>query len=196
MAEALIGGSGMPVPALGGARSEGFAAVDELPIRAMLAVRGDLGSQAVHDAVRAAAGTDLPDRLSLVRDGEALTCWMSPDELLSILPWDRRADALEALSSTLGDDALVADVSDMRSAFRVSGPASRDVLAKLVPLDLSPDAFGPHAFRRTRLGQVAAALWTDADGRGFDVVCMRSQARYAFDLLSNAARHGEVGFHR
>ncbi|MEX0340146.1 MAG: sarcosine oxidase subunit gamma, partial [Arenibacterium sp.] len=91
--------------------------------------------------------------------------------------------------------ALAVNVSDARAVFRVSGPATRDVLGKICPLDLSPGAFGPGDFRRTRMAQIAAALWMEEDG-SIGIICFRSMAQYVFDLLSVAAQEGsEVGYH-
>jgi sarcosine oxidase subunit gamma len=75
----------------------------------------------------------------------------------------------------------------------VSGAGAREVLAKLCPVDLSPDAFTPGMFRRTRMAQVPAAFWLDAEDT-FHLICFRSVADYAFNLLKTAALPGgEVG---
>jgi sarcosine oxidase subunit gamma len=46
--------------------------------------------------------------------------------------------------------------------------------------------------RRTRLGQIAAALWKPAEGE-IRLVCFRSVAQYAFDLLAEAAASPRIG---
>ena len=196
MAEMLTGGSGaahaMP---LGDRKFGGLAVVEEMAPRAMILVRGDLGDGSLAEAVRAATGARMPDRLGLSRGGDATVCWMSPDELLLMHPIGEREGVVEWLSGALGEvHRLVADVSDMRALFRVSGPRARDTLSKLVPLDVSPATFGEDAFRRTRLAQVAAALWMEDEA--FGVMVMRSHAEYAFGVLRAAAEHGEVDFHR
>ena len=67
-------------------------------------------------------------------------------------------------------------------------------MAKLAPVDLSPDAFKLGMFRRTRMAQVAAAFWM-VDDTTFQIVCFRSNAQYVLDLLKVAAQKGsEVGF--
>ena len=196
MAEILPGGSGAaPAMPLGDRKFGGLAVIEEMPARTMILVRGDPGDGILAEAVRDAAGVGMPDRLSLRRGENATVCWMSPDEFLLMAPAGDREETVERLSRALGGGHhLVADVSDMRVLFRVSGPRARDTLAKLVPLDLSPAAFGADTFRRTRLAQVAAALWVE-DGT-FGVMVMRSLAEYAFGVLRAAAQHGEVGFHR
>ena len=42
-----------------------------------------------------------------------------------------------------------------------NGVKSRELMAKLTPADLHPDVFGLGMFRRSRLGQVAAAFWLE-----------------------------------
>ena len=86
---------------------------------------------------------------------------------------------------------LAVNVSDARAVFRISGAHSRDVLAKLAPVDLSPDSFTPGMIRRTRLAQVPAAFWIE-DGDSFRLVCFRSVAQYVFDLLKTAAEAGSA----
>ena len=196
MAEMLTGGSGAaPAMPLGDRKFGGIAVVEEMAPRAMILVRGDFRDDALAEAVRAATGAGMPDRLGLSRGGDATVCWMSPDELLLMHPIGEREGVVERLSGALGEvHHLVADVSDMRALFRVSGPRARATLAKLVPLDLSPSAFGGDAFRRTRLAQVAAALWMEDEA--FGVMVLRSHAEYAFGVLRAAAEHGEVDFHR
>ena len=77
---------------------------------------------------------------------------------------------------------------------RVSGPNAREVLAKLSPVDLSPGAFGVGDLRRSRIAQVAAAYWMDAED-SFRIVCFRSVAEYVYGVLKTAAAEGsEVGY--
>jgi len=91
-----------------------------------------------------------------------------------------------------GGHYLAENLSDARALIHVSGPYAREVMAKLAPVDLHPDTYQVGDFRRTRLGQVAAAFWmTDADT--FAVICFRSVADYTFKLLAASAKGGAVG---
>ena len=101
-------------------------------------------------------------------------------------------DTLAALVTALkGHHALVADMSDARRLFHLTGPdaALRDTLARLCPVDMR--AFQLGEIRRTRLAQIAAAFWMGEEGR-LDLICFRSVAQYAEDLLSDAAGKGVV----
>ncbi len=180
--------------ALPGATFSGIVRVEEAGLRGMVTLRADLGAAKVKKAVKDAIGTDIPATRKAAHAGGRGALWMSPDELLLLVP-HAEAPALAArLGKALaGVHHLAVEVSDARAVFRLTGDldAAREVLAKLTPTDVSPAAFGAGEVRRTKLGQVAAAFWIE-DG-GITVVSFRSVARYVFDLLSNAAE-GEVGY--
>jgi sarcosine oxidase subunit gamma len=179
--------------ALPGAAFEGYVTVREAGLRGMVTLRADLSDAKVKAAVRKVAGVALPGRRQIaLKDGRGAG-WMSPDELLILVPHAEAGAAAQALSEALGGiHHLVADVSDARAVFRVEGAAAREVMAKLTPADVAPHAFGEGELRRTRLAQVAAAFWIE-DG-GFTVVCFRSVAQYVFDILRlSATPGGEVG---
>jgi sarcosine oxidase subunit gamma len=161
----------------------------------MVTLRGDLASPALADAVRAATNCTLPDPRSIVFDGDSAAAWMSPDELMLFTTPGAAADTAAAISRALaGSHHLAADVSDARSLFRLTGPGAREVLAKGAPVDLAPEAFGPGDFRRTRLGQVAAAFWC-SEPDTFDMMCFRSVGGFVADWLANAARPGSLPGH-
>lgn len=179
------------VTALNGAASrEGIATIVEVPAQGMITLRGDLGSAGVKAAATSVAPVDFPQQGQARCVDDTGICWMSPDEALVLCPYDQVGAHLETIKAKLGDGhALAVDVSDARAVFDVSGAAARDVMAKLVPVDLAPDVFGQGMFRRTRMAQVPVAFWLH-DTDIFRIVCFRSQARYVFDLLKVAAKPG------
>jgi sarcosine oxidase subunit gamma len=163
--------------------------------RGMLAIKGDLASDGLRAAVREATGVESPGPLGVVGSGRATLLWMAPDELLALVEAGDAAEALDDLRArTAHLHALVEDVSDMRAAFVIEGAATRDVLSRLTPADVSPVALPPGRVRRTRLGQVAAALWLPEEGRA-EVLCFRSVADYVFALLEDAAASEPLGLH-
>lgn len=182
------------VTALGGAQYAGYATITEQPARGMITLRGNLAEVAVKNAATGVAGVDMPDQRACRIVGPRGIAWMSPDELLVMVPDDEVASTVTTMTETLaGQHSLVVDVSDARALFRIEGPGAREALAKLSPVDLSPAAFGPGQIRRTRLGHVPVAFWMVGDD-AFELVCFRSVAQYVFDLLKAAAEPGgEVG---
>jgi len=138
-------------------------------------------------------GVKFPDQGQANSDGDKGLCWMSPDELLVLVPYAEAADAIAKIDAALsGTHYLAENVSDARALIVVEGSYAREVIAKLAPADLHPDSFQPGDFRRTRLGQVAAAFWM-RDEDTFEVICFRSVAGYTFDLLAMSAKSGAVG---
>ena len=184
-----------PATATGGAGySDGIASIRELPARGMISLRGDLSAAALRKAVTDAAGLGLPERGTLTIGADRAVAWMSPDELLLMCPYAGVPQALEQIGSRMAKmHGLAVNVSDARAVFAVAGPRAREVIAKLAPVDMSPEAFTPGMFRRTRMAQVPAAFWMQEDGAVI-VVCFRSVGQYMFDLLKTAAQPGsEVG---
>ena len=183
------------VSALNHARFDGIAHVAETGLQGMITLRGDLSSPAVKKAVTAVAGTGVPKQREAAIDGTNGVAWMSPDELLLLCAYDQAPTMVATLEKALaGAHSLAVNVSDARAMFAVSGPAAREVLAKLCPVDMSPDAFKPGMFRRTRMAQVPAAFWMDGEGT-IRIVCFRSVAWYVFGLLKAAAQKGsEVAY--
>ncbi|WP_439560390.1 sarcosine oxidase subunit gamma [Roseinatronobacter sp.] len=174
--------------ALPGAHFAGFVTVSEAGLRGMITVRGDLSSTAIAAAVSDAMGLDIPAQRRVSLAGDKAAAWMSPDEVLLILPYDQAAAVADTLAQALaGEFATVANVSDARAVFTLQGAAVFDALAKICPVDFSDFAEGQ--IRRTRAAQVAAAVWMSGPEQ-VTVVCFRSVAQYMFDLLSAAAAPG------
>lgn len=144
----------------------------------MITLRGELS------VLAKAAGMGVPaQRMSVTSEGCRLN-WMSPDELLLVCPHAEVGDRAAALTKALeGAFATVADVSDARAVFDLTGSLSEVALAHLVPVDFARMA--PTEVRRTRMAQVPAALWRE--GAGWRVVCFRSVADYVHALLADAA---------
>ena len=176
------------VSALQGKSASGFATVTEAGLQGMITLRGDLKSAKLKKAVKAATGVDVPAQRRIAMNGDKGAGWMSPDELLILVPYAQAHATVEALSKALeGEHHLVADVSDARAMFRIKGAKADQVLMKLCPVDLPTLAEGE--LRRTRAAQVAAALWK-SDKDEFTLVSFRSVAGYVFGALEVSARTG------
>lgn len=176
-----------PISALNHVSFDGFANIREIGPLGMISLRATADLPGLADAVRAATGCDLPGVRRIVTNGASAAGWMSPDEYLLILPYDRTGAAMAAIGDALkGQHHLAVVVSDARAVFRVDGEKAAQVIAKLCPVDL--ETLAPGELRRSRTAQVAAAFWRDE--AGFTLVCFRSVAGYVFDLLRHSALHG------
>ena len=182
------------VSALGGKAYSGEVSVRDAGLQGMITLRGDFEDESIGATVQHFIGVDLPDTLQVSqgKDGRA-ALWMSPDELLLVVPYDQAASLATQMAEALGDaHALVANVSDARAVFDLSGPFAGEVLAKVVPIDMAPDALGAGTVRRTRIAQVPAALWLSGADR-YTIVCFRSVADYVFEVLETSIKGGPVG---
>lgn len=165
--------------------AEALATITEIAAPGMIQIRADLDRAG--DAIAEAAGLAIPAQTRFSAAGDRWLGWMSPDELLLILPRDEVAATIAALNDALaGEHALVVDVSDMRAGFDVIGNGADQVLAKLSPVDFGQLA--GDGVRRTRLAQVSCAFWP-VNG-GYRVVGFRSVADYMRGLLLGASRPG------
>ncbi|MBQ2263534.1 MAG: sarcosine oxidase subunit gamma [Loktanella sp.] len=181
------------ISALQGRMVPGEVTVREAGLRGMITLRGDLSDAALRGICTDVTGQDFPDRGKISAEGETAMCWMSPDEILILLPYAQVTGALGRIDAALqGQHHLAENVSDARALIFVEGEFAREVMAKVTPVDLHPAHFGPGDFRRSRLSQVPAAFWMP-DEDTFAVICFRSVAEYAFDLLVASAKGGRVG---
>lgn len=180
-----------PVAPLGNASFDGFCKIQEIGPLGMISLRASSDVKELAKAVKAAVGTKLPAQRRIEVVGDSSCAWMSSDEYLLILPYDKTGAAMEAIAKAMGSaHHLAAVVSDARAVFRVEGDKANQVLAKLCPVDF--EKLEPGEVRRTRAAQVAAAFWQQ-DG-GFTVVCFRSVASYMMGLLTHSATKGSELF--
>lgn len=183
------------VSALPRARYSGLVDLAEAGLTGMITLRGDLASAKLAKAVKQATGAALPAVRRIEGGTKGQAAWMSPDELLLLVPYAGVSEVVAKLETALaGEFATVANVSDARAMFRLSGPQARDVLAKVCPVDFHDFAVGE--LRRSRAAQVAAAVWRE-DEETWHLVCFRSVAQYVWDMLATLAQPGgEVGLYR
>ncbi len=161
--------------------------VQKLELRGMITLRCDVSRTT--DIL----GLGVPAVGRIVTHERCALAWMSPDEVLLLLPPEDVGAAIKQISEQFQEvHHLVVDVSDARALFALTGTGAREVIAKLAPVDMHADSFGPGQFRRSRLGQVAAAFWM-TDSNDIHLICFRSVADYVTALLEQSAKDGPVG---
>lgn len=165
-----------------------LATVTAAPPMGMISLRGDPADPAVAAAVRSATGLAVPGQRAILRDGARAVAWMSPDELLLMLPADAVAGALAVPDAA---HITLADVSCARAVFRIHGPRADEVVMKLCPVDIARLPQGE--IRRTRAAQIAVALWRSGPSE-ITLMCFRSVAGHARALLETAAQPGGAVF--
>lgn len=172
------------------------AYIDIVPVMGIgqITLRADLGDATVGAAVQVAMGLNVPSALSVTHSADRRVVWMSPDELLLIMP---RADLFavkDQLDQALaGQHAMVLDASDTRATVRLTGTKVADVLAKGAPVDTSDHGFPPGTARRTHMAGLSVAIWR-LDATTWEVVTFRSYAHHLWAWLHKAATPGsDVG---
>lgn len=170
---------------------EGAIKVERFEGFGMITLRGDFSDDVVRQVVEARLAP-IPTVRGVTVGRTGMLTWMSPDELLAVVPVADAGRVTNELEVELAKShALVVNVSDARAVFRLTGRGAREVLAKGAPVDVSASAFGPGQIRRTRLGQVACAFWMSGDDQ-FDLICFSSVSGFVFDWLKTASIDGSL----
>lgn len=170
--------------------------IRELPFLTQLDVRVDPAAPEATEAARV-LGVALPTTANTAVSGAdgVEVLWLGPDEWLVVAPPDQAA--LEpALREALGSAGAVVDVSAHRTTITVSGPLTRDVLARGCSLDLDPRISPAGTCVQTLLALAGVILVVreglTQDGAGEVHLLVRSSfARYLADWLLDACREYE-----
>lgn len=175
--------AGFCEPGKGASGTAAVALAERGPLT-LLILHADPQARRVVNALKRAIGTALPRPAGAVASagGTTILC-LGPDRLLAIAPHD--ADGLAPAFAAAG--AAVTDVSHGYKGMRVAGPAAREVLSALSPLDLRPRSLAADRCAQTGLRTVPAILHLRADGESFDLYVMRSYAASVWDWLADAA---------
>ena len=169
---------------------EGYVSLRQVTDQGMVSVRASIASKKVRETLKNVTGVAMPGQMGANAKGRNGLLWMSPDEALVLVPNYQASAVASEIGKTLSNvHALVVDVSDARAVFELNGQGAAEVISKLAPADIM--ALAPNQLARTRLAQVAAALWkVDADIMG--IICFRSVQDYVFDILSMSIKNGRV----
>jgi sarcosine oxidase subunit gamma len=130
---------------------------------------------------------DLPMTPRRAADGPVHFIWAGPGRWLAAAPDQSPATFESDLRGALLGLASVTSQSDGRSIIRVSGPKAREALAKGVPLDLDPRAFGPGDTAMTVVAHINVHLWQCDTAPTYDFAVFRSFAGSFCEWLLDAA---------
>ncbi|APH53396.1 Sarcosine oxidase gamma subunit [Granulibacter bethesdensis] len=149
------------------------------------------GHSALRDAFLTGYGISLPEtgKRSAVPGMEVL--WNGSEQYL-VIGHDPDQALASGIQAAVGRNASVTEQSDGRVIFYLSGTAIRDVLAKLVPIDLHPRSFGPEHTAITTMAHVTVQIWRSDQVNGFHLAIPRSYAEYAIAMMTEAAREWQA----
>jgi heterotetrameric sarcosine oxidase gamma subunit len=160
-----------------------------LGLATVAARKGQAG--ALTDAVAGAYGVALPDGSRVAHGREVSFVGYGPGQWLAV----SESLANEALARDFGRRlkglASISDQSGGRTVLRLSGPRARDVLAKGLPIDLHPRAFGPGSAATSTISLMGVQLWQIDDAPSYDIALFRSlSASFWRWLTASAAEFG------
>ena len=160
--------------------------IEEVRDFGLVTLKANFLDTKICDLVTATTGICFP-KIGRISLGKKLSVgWMSIDEIAIILA-DSEADkiTLKMKTKLKSYNNLCVNVSDSRCCFRLCGHGWREVLSKGTPVNLNPTSFTIGSFRRTRLGNVAVAIWA-ADVDEAYLFSMRSVGSFVSDWLCMA----------
>jgi heterotetrameric sarcosine oxidase gamma subunit len=130
-------------------------------------------------------GIPSPDSLSFI--------WAGPGRWLAKTSAQSGATLEATLRNELSSVASVINQTDGRCVFRLSGLRLREVLAKGLPVDLDPRAFGPGDTALTLLGHISVHFWQLDPAPTYEFAVPRSfAASFCEWLFATAASYGLI----
>ena len=123
------------------------------------------GTAALAHALREHAGLMLPEPGCWVGDEALALLWCAPGQFLAV----GNAGAVERVAEVLRGAALLIDLTDARVVIRVSGRQVREVLGRLVPLDLHPRMMRSGCVASTVAAHISVQIWQIDDAPSYDV---------------------------
>lgn len=144
----------------------------------MLILRMRHAGAAQFNMLGAAFGVVWPSAPTACVQGAVSVFWLSPEEWL--IAGAEVSDVIEKCATACADAVYhLADISEGRVVFSVTGVRSRELIAKGCSLDLHPRVFGSGRCALTLLAQAPILIaLTDGQTDSFDVVADISLARY------------------
>ena len=133
-----------------------LALVHPCEVTTIIAARSS--ARAVTNALKTGFGITAPDmgRSSSAR-GISLHS-NAPDQWMAVSSSGQIGTLATRLEEKLGKLAMITDQSHGRVVMRMSGPRTRDVLAKGTPVDLRPASFKPGMCTPTQIGHVGVLI--------------------------------------
>jgi sarcosine oxidase subunit gamma len=165
-------------------------AMEPIGPRTVINLRGRIEDAGFAAAMKEASGAELPVTANRWNgDGGRAAIWLGPDEWLIVAADGEAAPLEQAIRAARpGDPWLsVVDLSQSYAALLLSGPRTRELLAKGCPLDLHPRAFGSGSCAQSTLAKARVLLRAVEDGAAVEVWFRNSFTDYAVRWLIDAS---------
>lgn len=159
---------------------------ETITMASFAAAKGKVGE--LCRVIRETYGAELPRRPARVEGAGIAFVWAGPDQWLALAERTGGRDLERELKPHLAGLASVVDQSDGRVVVRVSGPLAPEVLAKGVPIDLYPRAFGINGAAITHASHIGIIIWMVDDKPTYEMALFRSFADSFTHWLLESAR--------
>ncbi len=156
-----------------------------VPPRSIAGIASFRDQDRLHAALRAAFGAPAPATASFIQAGAVTLACVAPARFVAF--GDADADLPARLAKALDGLAAVTDQSDMWASWRVSGTSIRECLARVIPIDLAPDAFQVGQLALTRAGHLDVRVCR-VDEDAYEVAVTRSVAADLLHVLQEAQK--------
>jgi heterotetrameric sarcosine oxidase gamma subunit len=145
-------------------------------------------SAAVVRILTEALGVRPPEEPNVVASERRIKIlWLGPDRWLIVRQVDHpRGLASELIAQLPAGTAALVDLGAARCVFTISGPRSRDVLAKHLPLDLSESMFPTGRCAQSAMAHIGVLVHAESADT-FEIFVYRSFAQHLWQLLTDAA---------
>ena len=169
--------------------------VDEVVDGCELLVR-DGAADAFAEAAQSLFGAGAGVPRSAIFNDDIDLVWCGAGRYLAVALSDRHDAFRRQLAVTFAGLAALSPQSDSRVIFTLNGNHVRDMLARLIPLDVDPRAFPVGQSAATVLGHVPVLVWRGVDaamdnGATFHIAVSRSYAETIWhDLITAGRRFG------
>jgi len=133
-------------------------------------------THALAETVRRGFALELPRTPRRVASGAVSFVWAGSGQWLATAEGVTGHAFETRLRQEVAGSASVTDQSDGRIILRVQGPRAREALAKMLPVDLHPRAFGPGDAALTAAASIGAHVWQLDDTPTYELAVFRSYA--------------------
>lgn len=137
--------------------------------------------------VRESFGLEPPMTPRRIAAGATAFAWAGPGHWLAMAEGSDGPAFEGRLRAVLVDVASVSDQSDGRVVIRIGGRTARDTLAKGLPIDLHPRAFGPGDTAVSAVSHMAIHIWQIDAAPTYELAVSRSFAASFTRWLGTAA---------
>lgn len=163
-----------------------------LSLATVIARKGKLAE--LTQALERTFGVKLPSPGHRTGTAALAFAWSAPGQWLASTEHVDRATFENQLRNGLSSLASISNQSDGRTIISIAGPAAREVLAKGVPIDLHPSAFGVGRTASTTVAHITTHFWQIDEAPTFEFVVFRSFAPAFWNFLTeSAAEYGSGG---